>query len=129
LADWLLTTPRTDKQVRGLWQRVADVTVLLDGLQVRRLRQAVAAVTVLVGLVVVYFVLRPPPVTLALEGLFVVVAVALAFQFLPDKAEKRQKFQERLVVFLSVLVGAGVGAIIAESFESPSFDEARIGGS
>ena len=29
-------------------------------------------------------------------------------------------------MFLSVLVGAGVGAIIAESLESPSFDEAKI---
>ena len=129
LVDWLLTptdrvTPhKKDEQVRRLWRWVLDVALFLG---VRRLRQGLAAVTVLLGLVLVYLILRPPPVTLALEGFFVVVAVALAFQFLPDEAGKRHKFQERLVVFLSVLVGAGVGAIIAESFESPSFDEAKI---
>jgi len=117
LADWLFTTKDRVTQDQG--EPAEDK-------QLRRLRQGVGVVTVLLGLVLVYFVLRPPPVTLALEGLFVVAAVTLAFQFLPDKADKRQKFQERLVVFLSVLVGAGVGAIIAESFESPSFDEAKI---
>jgi hypothetical protein len=90
LVDWLVTTPRNHKQFQHLWPWVADVTVLLGRLQVRHLRQVVAAVTVFVGLVVVYFVLRPPPVTLALEGFFVVVAVALAFQFLPDDANNRQ---------------------------------------
>jgi multisubunit Na+/H+ antiporter MnhB subunit len=94
--------------------------------QIRRLRQGLAVVTVLLGLVLVYYVLKPPLETLALEGLAVVAAVAIAFEFLPDEAEKRHGFQERVAIFLAVLVGAGVGAIIAESFETPSFDEAKI---
>jgi hypothetical protein len=81
LVDWLLTptdrvTPhKKDEQVGRLWRWVLDVALFLG---VRRLRQGLAAVTVLLGLVLVYLILRPPPVTLALEGFFVVVAVALA---------------------------------------------------
>ncbi len=94
--------------------------------QIRRLRQGLAVVFVVLGLVLVYYVLRPPLETLALEGLAVVAAVAVAFELLPDDADTRHGFKERVAIFLAVLVGAGVGAIIAESLESPSFDEARI---
>ena len=94
--------------------------------QIRRLRQGLAVVFVLLGLVLVYYVLSPPLETLALEGLAVVAAVAVAFELLPDDADTRHGFKERVAIFLAVLVGAGVGAIIAESLESPSFDEARI---
>ncbi len=69
---------------------------------------------------------KPPLETLALEGLAVVAAVAVAFELLPDDADTRHGFKERVAIFLPVLVGAGVGAIIAESLEAPSFDEARI---
>ena len=94
--------------------------------QIRRLRQGLAVVFVLLGLVLVYYVLSPPLETLALEGLAVVAAVAVAFELLPDDADTRHGFKERVAIFLAVLVGAGVGAIIAESLEAPSFDEARI---
>ena len=94
--------------------------------QIRRLRQGLAVVFVVLGLVLVYYVLRPPLETLALEGLAVVAAVAVALELLPDDADTRHGFKERVAIFLAVLVGAGVGAIIAESLESPSFDEARI---
>ena len=94
--------------------------------QIRRLRQGLAVITVVLGLVLVYYVLNPPRETLALEGLAVVAAVALAFELLPDDADTRHGFKERVALFLAVLVGAGVGAIIAEGLESPSFDEARI---
>ena len=94
--------------------------------QIRRLRQGLAFVFVVLGLVLVYYVLKPPLETLALEGLAVVAAVAVAFELLPDDANTRHGFKERVAIFLAVLVGAGVGAIIAESLESPSFDEARI---
>jgi Na+/proline symporter len=94
--------------------------------QIRRLRQGLAVVTVVLGLVLVYYVLKPPRETLVLQGLAVLAAVALAFELLPDDADTRHGFKERLAIFLAVLVGAGVGAIIAESLESPSFDEARI---
>jgi hypothetical protein len=93
---------------------------------VRRLRQGLAVVTVVLGLVLVYYVLSPPLETLALEGLAVVASVALAFELLPDDADTRHGFKERVAIFLAELVGAGVGAIIAQSLESPSFDEARI---
>lgn len=95
-------------------------------IQIRRLRQGLAVVFVVLGLVLVYYVLRPPLETLALEGLAVVAAVAVALELLPDDADTRHGFKERVAIFLAVLVGAGVGAIIAESLESPSFDEARI---
>ena len=95
-------------------------------IQIRRLRQGLAVVFVVLGLVLVYYVLSPPLETLALEGLAVVAAVAVAFELLPDDADTRHGFKERVAIFLAVLVGAGVGAIIAESLESPSFDEARI---
>jgi Na+/proline symporter len=95
-------------------------------IQIRRLRQLLAVVSVVLGLVLVYYVLRPPRETLLLEGLAVVAAVAVAFELLPDDADTRHGFNERVAIFLAVLVGAGVGAIIAESLESPSFDEARI---
>jgi uncharacterized membrane protein len=78
------------------------------------------------GLVLVYYVLTPPPETLALEGLAVVAAVAIVFELLPDDADKRHGFQERIAIFLAVLVGAGVGAIIAENFQTPTFDEAKV---
>jgi Na+/proline symporter len=94
--------------------------------QIRRLRQGLAFVTVVLGLVLVYYVLRPPRETLVLEGLAVVAAVAVALELLPPDADTRHGFNERVAIFLAVLVGAGVGAIIAESLESPSFDEARI---
>jgi Na+/proline symporter len=94
--------------------------------QIRRLRQGLAVVFVVLGLVLVYYVLKPPLETLALEGLAVVAAVAVAFELFPDDADWRHGFKERVGIFLAVLVGAGVGAIIAESLESPSFDEARI---
>jgi Na+/proline symporter len=94
--------------------------------QIRLLRQGLAAVTVVLGLVLVYYVLRPPRDTLILEGLAVVAAVAIAFELLPPDADTRHGFKERVAIFLAVLVGAGVGAVIAESLESPSFDEARI---
>jgi hypothetical protein len=61
---------------------------------------------------------KPPLETLALEGLAVVAAVAVAFELLPDDADTRHGFKERVAIFLPVLVGAGVGAIIAESLEA-----------
>jgi Na+/proline symporter len=117
LADSVLTTK--DRVIQSKGEPRQDK-------QIRRLRQGLAVVTVLLGLVLVYYVLKPPLETLALQGLAVVAAVAIAFEFLPDEAEKRHGFQERVAIFLAVLVGAGVGAIIAESFETPSFDEAKI---
>ena len=121
LADSVLTT--TDKVIQR--EEKAQETAAAAK-QIRRLRQGLAVITVVLGLVLVYYVLRPPLETLALEGLAVVAAVAIAFELLPDDADKRHGFQERIAIFLGVLVGAGVGAIVAESFETPTFDEARI---
>jgi Na+/proline symporter len=104
LADSVLTTK--DRVIQSKGEPRQDK-------QIRRLRQGLAVVTVLLGLVLVYYVLKPPLETLALQGLAVVAAVAIAFEFLPDEAEKRHGFQERVAIFLAVLVGAGVGAIIA----------------
>jgi hypothetical protein len=130
LVDWVWTTRDRVTQAHVDGDRDGDGDEDGDGeeqeTELRHLRQGLGAVTVLLGLVLVYFVLRPPLETLIVEGLAVLAAVPLAFQFLPDKADKRHGFNERIAIFLSVLVGAGVGAIIAESFRSPSFDEARI---
>jgi Na+/proline symporter len=117
LADTVLTTK--DRVIQHHGEPRLDK-------QIRRLRQGLAVVTVVFGLVLVYYILRPPPETLVLEGLAVVAAVAIALEILPDDGDKRHGFEERLAIFLAVLVGAGVGAIIAESFKSPTFDEARI---
>jgi Na+/proline symporter len=124
LADTVLTT--TDKVVQREENARDTRETEKAAKQIRRLRQGLAVITVVLGLVLVYYVLRPPLETLALEGLAVVAAVAIAFELLPDDADKRHGFGERIVIFLAVLVGAGVGAIIAESFETPTFDEARI---
>jgi hypothetical protein len=91
-----------------------------------RQRQALAIGTVLVGAALVYFLLRPPFETFAFECVAVAAAVPIAFQFLPREPEKRHRFKERLVVFLSVLVAAGAGAVLAESSGLPSFDETEI---
>jgi hypothetical protein len=89
-------------------------------------RQALAAGTVLGGGALMYVLLRPPFEVLALECIAVAVAVPIAFEFLKKEPENRHRFEERLVVFLSVLVAAGAGAILAEGFRSPSFDETEI---
>ena len=117
LADSVLTTTDRVLQPRGEPR---------EPKQIRHLRQLLALATVVLGLVLVFYVLTPPPETLALEGLAVVAAVAIAFELLPDDADKRHGFQERIAIFLAVLVGAGVGAIIAENFRTPTFDEAKI---
>jgi hypothetical protein len=88
-------------------------------------RKAWAPITVLVGTVAVGFILKPPLKTLLIEYGAVALAVPIAFHFLAGDTE-RHGFHERLVVVLSVLVAAGVGAVFAESFGSPSFDEAEI---
>ena len=89
-------------------------------------RQALAAATVLGGGALVYLVLKPPFETLAFECVAVAATVPLAFHFLREEPEQRHRFQERLAVFLSVLVAAGAGALLAESFGSPTFDETEI---
>ena len=61
-------------------------------IQIRRLRQLLAVVFVVLGLVLVYYVLNPPLETLALEGLAVVAAVAVALELLPDDADTRHGF-------------------------------------
>lgn len=124
LADTVLTT--TDKVIQREEEARDTRETEKAAKQIRRLRQGLAVITVVVGLVLVYYVLRPPLETLALEGLAVVAAVAIAFELLPDDADKRHGFGERIAIFLAVLVGAGIGAIVAESFETPTFDEARI---
>jgi hypothetical protein len=91
-----------------------------------RRRQALAVGTVLGGAALVYVLLKPPFETFAFESVAVAAAVPIAFQFLPKEPEKRHRFPERLAVFLSVLVAAGAGAILAESFGAPSFDETEI---
>jgi MFS family permease len=90
-----------------------------------RARKAWAPVTVLVGTALVGFLLKPPFKTLLIEYAAVSVTVPVAFHFLADDT-KRHGFHERLVVFLSVLAAAGAGAVLAESFGSPSFDETEI---
>jgi hypothetical protein len=124
LADTVLTA--TDKVIQREEEARDTRETEKAAKQIRRLRQGLAVVTVVLGLVLVYYVLRPPLETLALEGLAVVAAVAIAFELLPDDADKRHGFGERIAIFLAVLVGAGIGAIVAESFETPTFDEARI---
>jgi hypothetical protein len=94
--------------------------------RLRRERQVVAAGAILVGGGIVGFLLKLPLWTLAFELVCVIGAVSLVFHFLSREPEKRYTFDERLVVFLSVLTAAGVGAIVAESFRTPSFDEAEI---
>jgi hypothetical protein len=89
-------------------------------------RQVAAAGTVLAAAALVYFLLQPPIKTLLFESVAVAIAVPVAFQFLPREPEERHGFTERLVVFLSVLAAAGAGAVLAETFGSPSFDEAQI---
>ena len=105
-------------------------------------RQVLAGGTVLLGAALAFVILRPEWETFLAEVLAVAAAVPLAFHFLhkqrrgrardphplgrPDRWS-RHSFNERLVVFLTVLGAAGAGAIIAEALlRSPSFDEARV---
>lgn len=89
-------------------------------------RQAVAAATVLGAGALVYFVLNLPFETLAFECVAAAAAVFLTLHFLSHEPEDRHGFKERLAVFLSVLLATGAGAILAESFRSPSFDKTEI---
>jgi hypothetical protein len=89
-------------------------------------RQAIAAASVLVAAVALYVLLKPPLKTFLIESVAVAVTVPIAFHFLPQEPEKRHGFNERLVVFVSVLAAAGAGAVAAQTFGSPSFDEAEI---
>ena len=89
-------------------------------------RKLLAAVTVLAGGALVYGILRPPIETIMLQILFVAVAVPITFWLLKIVGVNRHEFYERVAVFLAVLVAAGAGAIVAEVFRSPSFDETRI---
>jgi hypothetical protein len=91
-----------------------------------RRRQVLAAGTVLGGAALVYFVLKPPFETLAFESVAVAAAVPIGFELLRLADVKAHGFYEHLAVFLLVLVAAGAGAILAESFGSPSFDETEI---
>jgi energy-converting hydrogenase Eha subunit A len=91
-----------------------------------RRRQGLAVLTVIGGLVLAYLVLDLSRETMAAEGLLVLVAVLLALQFLKREPEIRHSFLERLVIFLSVLVAAGIGAVLAEAKSSPSFDDVSI---
>jgi hypothetical protein len=89
-------------------------------------RQLLALITVLVGVALMYFVLKPPFETFVFAGVAVAVVVPVAFEVLQHTKLETRAFYERLAVFLSVLVAAGAGAILAESFGSPSFDETKI---
>jgi hypothetical protein len=91
-----------------------------------RKRQIAAAGTVLAAATLVYFLLKPPFKTLLVESVAVAVTVPIAFQFLPAEPEMRHGFNERLIVFLSVLAAAGAGAVLSENFGSPSFDDTEI---
>lgn len=96
-----------------------------SGLSHGQRRHRVFAV-ILLGLVGLYILVRPPVETFALAGVAVALAVPLALEVLHVVGVPRYTFQERLAVFLSVLVAAGIGAILAENFGSPSFDDAVI---
>jgi hypothetical protein len=87
-------------------------------------RQVLAAFTVIIGMALAGFMLEPPWQTILTEGVFVLAAVFLALQFL--KPESRHTFREQFVMFLSVLVAAGIGAVVAERWRSPSFDDVSI---
>jgi hypothetical protein len=112
LIDWLVVRDNGDR--------------LQEDDSLHRRRQWLAIGTVLVGIVVAYFVLKPPLETIAFAGGAVVVVVPAAFEVLHRADVPAHGFVERLAVFLSVLVAAGAGAIFAEAFGSPSFDEAEI---
>jgi hypothetical protein len=109
LADWALVPTEVSEGGRDL-----------------RPRQGLAAVTILGGGALVYLILRPPLETLAFESAAVVFAVVITLEVLHQMGVKRHRFAERVAIFLSVLVAAGAGAILAEAFGAPSFDEAEI---
>jgi hypothetical protein len=120
LVDWALVpkqdVPKGLRQPSELRQRLTEV----------RPRQRLAAAAILVGAAPVYLLLRPPLDTLVIEIVFIGVAVVATLELLDRKQVKRHRFDERLVVFVSVLAAAGAGAILAETFGSPSFDKAKI---
>jgi hypothetical protein len=90
------------------------------------LRQGLAACTVIGGMALAYFVLEPPEVTIVAEGVLVLIAVFVALHFLRREPEIRHAFRERLVIFLSVLIAAGIGAVVAEIWRSPAVDNVSI---
>jgi hypothetical protein len=97
-----------------------------SSVRAHRRRQALAVGTVLGGAALVYFVLQPPFETLAFEIVAVAVAVPIGFELLRFADVTAHGFYEHLAVFLLVLVAAGAGAIVAESFGSPAFDKTEI---
>jgi hypothetical protein len=76
--------------------------------------------------VLVYFVLKPRFETIAFAGGAVVLVVPAVLELLHREGSPTRGFYEQLAVLLSVLVAAGAGAIVAEAFGSPSFDETEI---
>jgi energy-converting hydrogenase Eha subunit A len=127
LLDWALfpkkDAPKEMRDPSDLRQRRSDPRQRRTEV---RPRQWIAAVAILVGAAPVYVLLRPPLDTLIIEIVFVAVAVVAALEVLHRKHVKRHRFDERLVVFVSVLAAAGAGAILAEALGSPSFDKAKI---
>jgi hypothetical protein len=91
-----------------------------------RKRQGLAVAMVISGLALAYFVLDLAHETIVTEGVLVLIAVVLALSFLKNEPEIRHTFREVLVIFLAVLVAAGIGAVLAEAWRTPSFDEVRI---
>lgn len=117
--------------VAGLIGFLADWAIAGDPDKVSHGQRKLLAVgTLVVGAAVVLVIVKPARETFIAECLAIVVAVPTAFHLLykkRDGAETRHTFDERIVVFLTVLGAAGAGAIVAEAFlRSPSFDEARV---
>lgn len=113
----------------GLIGFLADWAIAGDPNTVsHRKRQLLAVGTLLGGAVAVRVVLKPAWDTFTAECLAIVIAVPIAFHFMHKKEpQKRHTFDERLVVFLTVIGAAGAGAIFAEALlGSPSFDEALV---
>jgi hypothetical protein len=92
-------------------------------------RQLLAAGTVIAGIVFASVVLDPPDETIVAEGIAVTLAVVLALHLLkrePELRQDRHRFSERLVILLSVVVAAGIGAVLAETMRSPLFHDVSI---
>jgi hypothetical protein len=128
LIDWLVVRPKEHRQTEGSDQEQQGCQRDRQEQEERRHRQRLlwAVGTLLLGVVVVYFVLRPPLETIAFAGGAVVLVVPAVLEVLHRAGVETRGFYEQLAVFLSVLVAAGAGAIFAEAFGSPSFDETEI---
>jgi hypothetical protein len=89
-----------------------------------RPRQGVAFASIVLAGALWYVLLDPPFYVFATEVAAVAVVVPLVFEFL--KPEQRHQLDERVIVFLAVLIATAVGAFAAERLRTPQFDQTVI---